>query len=110
MKTTYHITGADAVRLAERDELTTFCYANLWDDGGPISHGIARQILKEDPSLLYVDVVQHEPSGWWNGSQFVSEMPGYNVADYFNATGMYLGPDENGVEPRWDDDAPAATH
>ena len=28
-------------------------------------------------------------------------MIGYNISDYFTADGMYLGPDDDGVEPRW---------
>ena len=85
MKPCFRISGRDAIRLAERDALT------LRDD-------------EHDPAVVYVSVTQHEPSGWWNGTQFVSEMPGYNVADFFNTTnGEYLGPDEDGVEPRWDD-------
>ena len=96
---TYKITGRDAIRLAERDSLQTYCYANPIDDGGAVSVDVAKQIAKEDPSLVYVTVT---PRGWWDG-QRVSEMPGYNVSDYFTSSGMYLGPDEAGVEPTFDD-------
>ena len=96
---TYKITGSDAIRLAERDNLTVYCYANPIDDGGQVTLGVARQIAKEDPSLVYVNV---KAMGWWDG-QRISHMEGYNVSDYFNSTGMYLGPDEFGTEPTWDD-------
>ena len=56
MKLTYKITGSDAIRLAERDQLTINCYANPIDDGGVVVAGVARQIAQEDPSLIYVTV------------------------------------------------------
>lgn len=99
-QTAYKITGADAIRLAERDQLTIQCYSNPLDDGGIVDPITALQICKEDPSLVYVSVA---PSGWWDGERMLSEMPGYNVSDYFDQSGMYLGPDDDGVEPRWDD-------
>ena len=99
MKLTYKITGSDAIRLAERDQLTINCYANPIDDGGVVVAGVARQIAQEDPSLIYVTV---EQSGWIDGDGHpVSEMIGYNISDYFTGDGMYLGPDDDGVEPRW---------
>lgn len=95
----YKITGHDAIRLAERDQLTIYCYANPIDDGGQVTVGVARQIAKEDPSLVYVFVA---PRGWWDG-QRISEAPtGYAVENYFNSHGMYLGPDDDGIEPTWD--------
>lgn len=98
MSNTYKITGSDAVRIAERDNLQLRCYANPIDEGGPISVDLGRQILKDDPSLLYIIVT---PDGWWDG-QRVSEMPPeYNAGDYFTSNGMYLGPDDSGVEPTW---------
>lgn len=101
MKTSYKITGSDAIRLAERDCLTLQCYANPLDDGGVINPGVARQIAKEDPSLIYVEVV---PCGWIDDDRHpVSHLPGYAVEYYFNAQGMYLGADDGGVEPRWSD-------
>ena len=100
MKPTHKITGADAIRLAERDNLTMQCYANPSDDGGVGAPNVARQIAKEDPSLIFVTV---EADGWWDGSQRVSEMRAYSAEDYFNESGMYLGPDEKGVEPAWSD-------
>ena len=44
MKNSYKITGADAIRLAERDNLTIRCYANPIDDGGIVTPSVARQI------------------------------------------------------------------
>jgi hypothetical protein len=35
--------------------------------------------------------------GWTAGDGSGSE--GYNVADYFDATGRYLGADDHGIEP-----------
>lgn len=99
-ETTYKITGNDAVRLSERDQLTLHCHANPLDDGGIVSTEMGRQIARDDANLLWVDVVI---DGWWTGSQAVSEMPGYNVSDYFTSGGMYLGPDDDGIEPRWSD-------
>lgn len=100
MKSTYKIDGADAVRLAERDALTLHCHANPLDAGGVVTVALGREIAKEDPSLVYVMVT---PAGWWDGQRMLSELPGYNVSDYFTPSGMYLGPDDEGAEPRWDD-------
>lgn len=97
----YTITGSDAIRLAERDQLQVHCYANPIDDGGPVTTDLARQIAKEDSGLVYVKVTA---VGWrTKDGAALSEMPGYNVADYFNPSGMYLGPDDDGIEPRFDD-------
>lgn len=97
--TTYKITGSDAFRLAERDQLTIHTHANPVDVGGPVTLGVARQILKDDPSLLYVIVV---PDGWWQGRR-LGLLEGYNVSDYFTPDGTYLGPDDEGTEPTWND-------
>jgi hypothetical protein len=61
--------------------------------------GEARQIAREDSSLIYCVV---EPTGWTIPANFAA---GYNVDDYFRGA-TYLGPDEAGVEPTWAD----ATH
>ena len=95
----YKITGSDAIRLAERDGLTIRCYANPIDDGGIVTPEVARQILKENALLVYVKV---SARGWWQGRR-VSSVDGCNVGDYFTSSGMYLGPDDEGVEPTWDD-------
>lgn len=101
MTTSYRITGADAIRLAERDNLTIHCYANPIDDGGIVAPNVARQIIKEDPNLIYVTV---SPSGWVDAEgHSLTTMDGYNVSDYFTSSGMYLGPDDDKIEPRWND-------
>lgn len=58
----------------------------------------AREICREDPGLVYVTV---EAVGW-DGQQRVSGLPGYSVHDYFRGA-VYLGPDDDGVEPTWRD-------
>ena len=98
MSKTYKITGNDAIRLAERENLAIQCHANPIDDGGPVAVGVARQIAKEDPSLIYVMVV---PTGWRNSSGNHCGDEGRTVEGYFNSAGMYLGPDDEGVEPCW---------
>lgn len=103
MNTSYTITGRDAIRLAERDSLTIRSYDNpLSDDGGVVSVGVARQIAKDDPNLIYVIV---QPCGWVDAEgRSLSTMDGYNISDYFTSDGMYLGPDDdNNIEPRWND-------
>ena len=97
---TYKITGADAIRLAKRDALQIYCYANPLDDGGPVDIGLAREIVKDDPNLIYVMVAFR---GHFARNEEMDDMPGYNVDDWFNHSGMYLGPDEDGWEPLWFD-------
>ncbi len=99
MSTSFKITGSDAVRLAERDRLTIYSAANPIDDGGIVTVGEARGIVREDPSLVYV-IAQRDD--WWDG-QRVSDMAGYSAHDYFAPDGTYLGPDDDGVEPTWKD-------
>ena len=105
MSQTYRITGQDAIRIAQRENLTLQCFANPLDDGGEVNLGVAIQIAKEDASLIYADVVAN---GGWRGSDgnYV-DSEGRNVGDYFrplNAGGPaeYLGPDDDGVEPSFD--------
>lgn len=100
MSATYKITGLEALRLAERDNLQVYCHANPIDAGGPVTIGTARQIAREDASLVFVTV---SPCGWVRGGSPMSELAGYNVSDYFAPSGMYLGPDDEGTEPRWSD-------
>lgn len=101
---TYKITGSDAIRLAERDNLTIYCYANPIDEGGPVHPGVARQIMREDPGLVYI-VVEHW--GWINeDGNPVSVEDGYNISCYFGEDGEYLGPDDFGIEPRFQDSDP----
>ena len=101
MSKTYKITGAHAIRLSERESLTIECHSNPIDDGGPVTVGVARQIAKEDPNLLYVTVV---PIGWRNAQGNHCDGEGRTVEAYFGGSrGMYLGPDDDGVEPCWND-------
>lgn len=101
MKTNqFRITGHDAVRITERDGVTLNCHANPIDDGGVITPLVGRQILRDDPALVYVDVT---PRGWWDGQRVSDSPDGYNVSDYFGPSGEYLGPDDFGIEPTWDD-------
>ncbi len=97
--TTYSITGADALRLAQRENLTIHCYANPIDDGGIVTLGVAQQIAKDDPSLIYAMVV---PAGWRNAAGNHCDSEGRTVEAYFRGS-EYLGPDDEGVEPCWSD-------
>ena len=93
MKHSFKIKGSHAVRLAARDRLKIFHRVS----GGDVT--ISWQEARgEDPASVYV-IVQKD--GWWDGTQRVSEIRGYSVHDYFNSSGMYLGPDDDGVEPTW---------
>lgn len=93
MKHSFKIEGKDAVRLAVRDRLAI---SQRTSSGiVPISWQDARG---EDPASVYVIVQQ---DGWWDGTQRVSDIRGYSVHDYFDSDGMYLGPDDDGVEPTW---------
>jgi hypothetical protein len=101
MSTSYKITGRDAIRLAERENLTIHCYANPLDEGGAVSVNLARQIAKDDPSLIYVTVT---PTGWRDAAGNHCDAEGRAVEAYFNSyTAEYLGPDDDGVEPCWSD-------
>ena len=79
---TFTITGSDAKRLAERDSLTL--------------------LPNEDGHYVVVTA-----RGWWDGQRVSTpsgdSVLGYNVSDYFTSSGMYLGPDDDGIEPTWGD-------
>jgi hypothetical protein len=81
---TFTITGSDAKHLAERDSLTL--------------------LSNEDGNYVVVTA-----RGWWDGQRVSAAsgdiVLGYNVSDYFTSSGMYLGPDDDGIEPTWDDAA-----
>jgi hypothetical protein len=100
MSKTYRITGKDALRIARRENVAINCYANPIDSGGIVSIQVAAQIAKEDPKLIYVTVT---PVGWRDmyGNTFDGEYRA--VEAYFNTNGEYLGLDDYGVEPRWND-------
>lgn len=103
MNTIYKITGEHAIRLAERDGLTLHKHADLTEGYvGGITPDHAREVAREDPSLVYVIVA---PTGWTGPSE------GLNILDYFRGSlnghalsgATYLGPDDDGVEPTWRD-------
>lgn len=94
------ITGNESIRIAERDGLTIRCHANPVDGGGIVSAEEARRIAKEDPGLLWVEV---SPVGWVNAAGHPCDPEGRTVAPYFGRNGEYLGPDADGIEPRWQD-------
>lgn len=93
MKTTERrtITGHHAIRIAQRDGVTLHKYEDITDPQSNLSIREAFIIAAENAGLIYCTVV---PRG---------EMPeGYAVECYFR-DGKYLGPDEDGIEPRWED-------
>jgi hypothetical protein len=94
MKTTYKISGADAIRLAERDGLTLRKHADPVDGARIITADEAREIAREDAGLVYVLVHVRD----WTDSA-----DGKNVADYFTPSGRYKGPDDDGIEPMFAD-------
>ena len=90
----FTITGHHAIRIAERDGVALNKYADpIEPEDHDISAAEAEVIAADDASLIYCTVVPHGP------------MPeGFHVTNYFHIhTGRYLGPDEDGVEPRWQD-------
>lgn len=92
----YRITGHEAIRIANRESISIYCYANPINDGAKVTPNIAVQIASEDPSFIYITVT---PSGMWRdrtGNYCDSE--GRNAHDYFS-NGDYLGPDDDGIEP-----------
>jgi hypothetical protein len=79
MSTSYKITGSDARRLAQRENLT----------------------VCEQDGIPYVTVV---PTGWRDSKGNHCDGEGRTVEAYFNnCNGEYLGPDDDGVEPCWND-------
>lgn len=94
----YRIHGNEAVRLAERDGLTIHKYNDPTEDArSGLTSDEACAVIREDPHLIYVEVVA---TGW------TGQATGYNVADYFRQVGFrleYQGPDEDGIEPTWAD-------
>lgn len=98
---TYTITGREALRLAERDDLTIHATpCAIIPEGGPVPLGTAKQIAKDDPSILSVRV---ELDGWWDGTRLRFAPPAYDVGEFFDRDGEFLGPDEYGIEPTWKD-------
>lgn len=80
MSNTYKITGSDATRLAARENL---------------------RVRKDGDGKPFVIVT---PTGWRNAQGNHCDSEGRTVEAYFNSyTGEYLGPDDDGVEPCWND-------
>ena len=42
----------------------------------------------------------------WNLGRDVADQCGVNVTDYFDAKGNYIGADQNGLEPTFEDNQP----
>ena len=110
--TAWKIAGNEAIRIAERDGVTLHKYADPIDGYRTVTVSEARQIAREDASLIYCVV---EPAGWTIAGErpanFADIIEGYNVDNYFRGSldgtarsgATYLGPDEAGVEPTWAD-------
>lgn len=97
MNTIRTLTGTEAIRLAEDNSFTLRKYADPTEGARDVSLEEARNIAKQDPSLIYAVVI---PVGW-NAKQ--DQTVGYHYADYFDARGVYQGPDDDGVEPQFED-------
>ena len=82
MSTSYKISGSDARRLAQRENLT------VWERDG----------------IPYVTVV---PTGWRDARGNHCDSGSRTVESYF-ISGEYLGPDDDGVEPCWNDASSSA--
>lgn len=95
--TTYTLTGNDAIRLADDNTFTLRKYADPIDGARNVTIEEAREIAKEDASLIYANVF---PSGW---NAEPNQTAGYHFGDYFDVRGKYIGPDDDGVEPTFDD-------
>jgi hypothetical protein len=92
------IIGHEAIRLAEENTITLRKHADPIDGHRTgITINEARKIAKEDASLVYAVV---KPTGW---NADPDQTAGYHFADYFDASGNYQGPDEDGVEPTFED-------
>ena len=99
----WKITGHHAIRIAERDSVTLYKAADPVEGYRVgISPEEARAVASEDPSLIYCIV---DPAGW------TGDADGFHVCDYFRGSlngharsgATYLGPDDSGNEPRWQD-------
>ena len=90
------ITGHEAIRLAEENSFTLRKYADPIDGARDVTIEEARKIAKEDASIIYATVV---PNGW---NAEPDQTAGYHFADFFDFLGNYQGPDEDGVEPTFE--------
>ena len=105
MNTTCRITGNAALEMAGHDLLTLRCLPNgLVPAGGIINLGQGKEIICDwgGPSLVYVDA---EWTGLWVCGDDEVDADGRNFWDYFTKGGVYLGIDEDGVEPLFRDAA-----
>jgi hypothetical protein len=91
------LTGNEAIRLAEENSFTLRKYADPIDGARNVTIEEARKIAKEDASLIYAIVA---PTGW---NAEPDQTAGYHFADYFDVSGNYQGPDDDGVEPTFED-------
>lgn len=97
----YTITGHHAIRIAKRDGVTLNKYEDFTDGEEGLSIREAEVIAADDASLVYCTV---SPTGWVSPEGLRWTGDGYNVSNYFHIhTGKYLGPNDDGVEPRWQD-------
>ena len=97
---TYTITGREALRIAERESLAIHCAENPIHTGDTTSHPLALEVAKYDASLVSVTVT---PTGAWRNSRgSYVDGEGRNAHDYFRG-GEWLGPDDDGIEPAFDD-------
>jgi len=86
------ITGHDAIAYAAARNLPLLHkYADPTEGARDVTLDEAREIIAEDPALIYLDY-----EGWTRGDGSGHE--GYAGGDYF-AGGRYLGPDPHGIEP-----------
>jgi len=65
-----------------------------WDKSDPQNIGPAYRDC--DESGREIESGALEFIGWSNGAEYLD---GYNLGDYFDGDGAYLGPDSDGIEP-----------
>ncbi len=80
----------------------TFTGADLVDWGARVDADLAKLRAQYQPTLIKgraydVPALIQSFSGWMGGD---GDFQGYNLHDYFE-DGIYLGPDDYGVEPRF---------
>ena len=67
----------------------------FWDKSDPNNIGPAYRLYDDG---VEVDSGPLEFVGWWKDFKRI-EVEGYNLHDYFDEDGKFLGPDEDGVCP-----------
>lgn len=93
----YTLTGHDAIRLADDNTFTLRKYSDPTEGARTVTLDEAREIAKVDASLIYAVVT---PTGW-NAEPNLTA--GYHFGNYFDLDGSYQGPDDDGVEPQFED-------